>query len=363
MDVLAANDSSQALEGGESGGEIGGPDIAAVDDTRDEDLAGRKTVLDDAIDLLRPAHEVEADAIDREREECVPGGIDAVEVGLDDELALAPGSGQRLVGRRECRDLGGADIGDEDRFVKLDPTGTGGGQFFDDLDVDREHAVEQGEWVEAWLVSLGKGEERDWTDEDDLAGDARLLCLVDHDEGFGAAEGKLRFRTEFGDDVVIVGVEPLGHFHGGDGTFAGTPAGHGEVGVHTDLVFVVAVAFGAGSEQTQGVEDLVVKGEVVDGDQVKAGLLLGSPAGAVDVASGGKQVSRFGLAGPKRFEGFLQFAVLADPGIAGDGGDCHVLPPGVGPDPGSGPCIRRRPGLRTGLQREPDCDNEYIVNF
>jgi len=56
-------------------------------------------------------------------------------------------------------------------------------------------------------------------------------------------------------------------------------SGHGKVGVEFDLVTLPLVAVGNSAKKGDGVEDLVVKGEVVGWDDVNALRLLQLPVG------------------------------------------------------------------------------------
>ena len=108
---------------------------------------------------------------------------------------------------------------------------------------------------------------------------------------------------------MVVGVEPLGHLHGGG---AGAPPGHGEVGVQVDVA-ATAVALGHGTHQDAGVEHLVVQGEVVGGDLPDPGVAQERPGLAAQLPGGRLQLLGRHPAGPVALGGGLQLPAVTDP--------------------------------------------------
>ena len=109
--------------------------------------------------------------------------------------------------------------------------------------------------------------------------------------GFSLESENLRVGAELGDDVVVVGVEPLRHLHRGDVDAVGlAPARHREVGVEVDRAAVVAVALRDRADERDRVEHLVVEREVVGGDQVDPLLLHEAPVVDADLLRGREQV-------------------------------------------------------------------------
>lgn len=86
---------------------------------------------------------------------------------------------------------------------------------------------------------------------------------------------------------MVVGVEPLGHFHGG---VVGVAARQHEGLRQRQSGRVEAVARGQGTQQRGGLQHLVVPGEVADGDEVEPGLALSVPVTFAQRAAGGAQV-------------------------------------------------------------------------
>ena len=152
-------------------------------------------------------------------------------------------------------------------------------------------------------------------------------------QGKGLVGGKLR------DQVVVVGVEPLGQFLGvlrlamvGTAATGRGATGHGEQGVEGRPALGIqgAVETLWNGAQGQGVtEHLVVPGKVADGQQVDAGVFLQLPVPGPQFTTHGLQCSRGQVALPVGFEGFFQFAVGADAGKTEGVGQCHGVRPPV----------------------------------
>ncbi len=122
---------------------------------------------------------------------------------------------------------------------------------------------------------------------------------------------------QLGDQVVIVGIEILGHLAGGGRLSAGCSApGHAKGRVQVHLAPGQFV-FGAESrrhrpQQHRNIEHLVVEGEVTHGHQIEAGFSLRRPVAPAQLAPFGLEGLAIELALPVGFGGFLQFAVRAD---------------------------------------------------
>ena len=249
MDAVGVDRLGKGLQGIERGGEVGGPDVPAVDHAGDEDLVVRKTLPRDDVEVLRTAQEIEPDPVDREVGEGVVRVTGMTEVRLDDDLRVALRRGDRPVRRLERRELATGEILDEDWLVDLDPFGAGLGQSGDGLGIDGNDPVDQREPVEVVIMGLAEHQEGDRTDEDGLGVDAQRPGLGVRIERLCAGQGEGGRRMQLGNDVVVVGIEPLGHFHRADITLAGATAGHREVGVEVDVAAGPAVPLGHGTDQ------------------------------------------------------------------------------------------------------------------
>jgi hypothetical protein len=140
------------------------------------------------------------------------------------------------------------------------------------------------------------------------------------DPGGGQREDGL--RADLRHEVVVVGVEPLGHFQR---LLVLVAAGQGEVAVDVQLalgVEEVAETGGHGAEVGRGVEDLVVVGEGAgNGSSFGQAEFLESLGGAeLDLPGSGVQGGGVDLAGPVGLNGLLEFAAAADTRVAQDRG-------------------------------------------
>ena len=96
--------------------------------------------------------------------------------------------------------------------------------------------------------------------------------FVDFGEQFCSVDMKGIPFAPLGDEVVVIGIEPLGHFHGGLLTAVSS---HAKVAFKRD--FAVAKAFRCGSKQYEHIEYLIVEREVIGWDEVDASALLQVP--------------------------------------------------------------------------------------
>jgi len=97
-------------------------------------------------------------------------------------------------------------------------------------------------------------------------------------QGLGGRGTELGVGPDLGDEIVIVGVEPLGHLERRHGTLRALgPPGHGEVRVQAGHGRTTAEAPGHGTDHAARVEHLVVEREVVARDLLDTGLGLGPP--------------------------------------------------------------------------------------
>ena len=291
--------------------EVGLPNVAAVNDTGREDLLLAK-VLDNLAELLRVADQVDVKGV------CVLE--DAVnDVKVVDDVTEEGGEGdlrtsvtlegvELLVGGLEgLLDLLGK-VEDEDGLVDLDGLGTGLLELLQELLVDGKELVEEGDGVDGLAtVGLAEGEERNGTDEDGAGGDAGLLSLLELADGLGVI-GELEGLVvlESGLDVVVVGVEPLDHLEGRDvNAVLLVATAHGEVLVN-GLEVVLGVTLGDSVEHLDVVEDVVVEGEVVAGDDIDAGILLNLPVLESQSLALGEEVLARQLAAPVGLVGLLE---------------------------------------------------------
>jgi len=139
---------------------------------------------------------------------------------------------------------------------------------------------------------------------------------------------------ELGDQVVVVGVEPLGHFQcrlaavlAAAASFAVFvrclvchlvcyPTGEGEVTRQRRFATVEAEARRLAAEQLDVVRHMIVEGEVADRDVVQPRVCLLLPVACAQFGGGLFQFRYACFAAPVAFEGELQLALQADAWIA-----------------------------------------------
>ncbi|MGX1160729.1 hypothetical protein RKD54_001638 [Pseudarthrobacter sp. SLBN-100] len=251
-------------------------------------------------------------------------GVERAVRGGDEDLRAACRSGKDLIGAGNgCFDFGGRGVlvNHKCRLVELDPAGSGGGELLEELDVDGQDVLEAGQRGEAGGGVVGGLGEQQVGDRANEVGAG--LDAVGQGEGElvdlgGGREGELGLRADFRHQVVVVGVEPLGHFQR---LLFLVAAGQREVAVDVELSLRVEELAEAGrycAEVRGGVQDLVVVGEGARHGSGfgQAELLQALGDGELDVPRGCVQCGGVDLAGPVGLDGLLKLAPAADAGVA-----------------------------------------------
>src|SRR5690606_28415598 len=117
---------------------------------------------------------------------------------------------------------------------------------------------------------------------------------------------------KFGDQVVVVRIEPLGHFERGYATVAGHSTGHGEAQVQWVVPTTVAVAGRNGVEPAGRIQHMVVECEFSRGNMVDSRLLLPMPVLSADGGGCFLQLAKRNAALPISFDCSFQFPVWPD---------------------------------------------------
>ena len=210
------------------------------------------------------------------------------------------------------------------RLVDLDPLGAQIRELGDDLVVHGGDGIDQA-LVVFELFGLrvaGELEEGVRADEHRLGEDAQLLGLVELVERLGAAKLDLGGRVDFGNQIVVVGGEPLLHRQGGHvALVALVAAAHREQGLLGIVEGETLVALRNHIQQNRGVEHLIVIAEVVARNQVDSGFLLQLPVLSSKFLGCGANFFEGCVALPIRFDNLLQLTVLADARETGDGSE------------------------------------------
>ena len=306
------------LQGVAQLGQVGAPDVAAIDRTDDEGDAGQVGAL-----RQRAAQRVDVEGLDASLGQGARrvGGV-AVGGGEQD-LGTLGGGGQALVdagGQLAQLDAGAREVvGGEGRLIELDPRGARGVQGGQRLLVRGHGLVDAGERVEVGggRVGLGQGQVGDRTDQDGAGHVAPLAGVREAagDRVIGKTQG--RVGADLGNEVVVVGVEPLRHLFGADLVVT---AGEREVEVEA---LAAGEARRDGTQEDRRIQDVVVQGGRVGqggvgGVQTKLDearkVLLAQIVGGLD------QLGLGNAAGPAGLEGTLELATTADTRIGQDRG-------------------------------------------
>ena len=307
--------------------EVGAPHVAAIDHAQRQHLVGRQPV-EHHRELLGGAHQVHVQAIHRQAGGQRQVVLQAGEVGGDQLLARL--ALQQVVGALESGLPGLRQVEAEDRLVDLHPFRAQRLEALEDFAVHRQQALQQVEALERLTAHLAQPQVGQRADDHRLDRMAQRAGFGDLLEQLFPAQLERLVGGEFGDQVVVVAVEPLGHFLGvGAATAAAADAArHGEQGVQGRSAAVVgAEALGDHAEHQRMGEHLVVPGEIADRQQVDAGVLLQLPVFGAQLATDLAQAGRVQRALPVGFEGFLQLAVAADAGESEGVGNSHLCSP------------------------------------
>ncbi|GKT83088.1 LOW QUALITY PROTEIN: hypothetical protein Ct61P_00938 [Colletotrichum tofieldiae] len=184
-DTLLADLGDGLLDGVNGTLEVGLPDVTAIDDTSREDLLGAE-LLEDGAELLRVADKVNVETVDvADGGEDIEVVDDVTEVGGQDEVGEASADELLVGGLEGVLGLLGQ-VEDQDGLVNLDGLGTGSLELLQELDVDGNELVEEGDGVNGLAtVGLAEVEERDGAQEDGAGDDAGGLGLVELTNGLG----------------------------------------------------------------------------------------------------------------------------------------------------------------------------------
>ncbi len=317
--AMGGDDRLQAID---DAGQVGAPDIAAVDDAqRQDEVLGR--LGEDRRELFRRADQVEVQAGHRQRHGEVEVFLQAAEIAGDQNLQPGHVLGEAGIGLLQRR--GGRDIAVErqDGLVQLHPIGAGIAQALQHLDIDGNQPVDKRQRIEAVIMALAEAQEGHRANHDRTGVVAQRLGLAERVERLVGSQVEGLVLREFRHHVVVVGVEPLGHFLGGYTMSMVSVAvradleldvllrssGHGEIGVEIGLG---AVARRNGADHEADVEDLIVEREIVRRNDIDAARLLAFPIGQAQILGDLQQIGLAGFARPVAFEGEFQFALQAD---------------------------------------------------
>ena len=133
----------------ERGDQVVDPDTATVDDPGHQEAVAESAKLAEAFDVGPSPGEVEPDPLDRQVGDDGQRRAGVAEGGGDQQARAAAGGGETPIGGAQGGEVVGEAILDEGALVELHPFGALGGEPLDEVDVDLEERVEQGERVES----------------------------------------------------------------------------------------------------------------------------------------------------------------------------------------------------------------------
>ena len=313
----------QRLEPGQTGAQVGTPDVAAIDHAdRQHRIVGQHG--QPGIELLRRPHQVDVEALHRQ----LAGqfGVVGSRIEIGGQQQLDASLSQLGIGGRERSQPGGIQIQAQHGLVDLHPLHPLLGQAAQHAHIAVHQTRQQGQTVHAGStpVAARQPQEADRTRDHHLhlvtqrLGLGHLVKQPVHPTIEAAARVQLRHQ------VVVVGVEPLGHFHG---RLCRVATRQLEVLGQAQRAGIQREARGQGAQGGAPVEHLVIPGEIAHRDDIQTSVVLDLPVALTQRGSGCPE-GRFGLlAAPEGFLSKLQFTLCPDAGKAKDVCAGHVQPP------------------------------------
>ncbi|MNV09758.1 hypothetical protein D3C71_1002620 [compost metagenome] len=311
------------LQGGQRVFQVAAPDVTAVDQAQRQHFVGRQAIEDGRV-LLRCAHQIDVQAVHRQVGGQAQVLFQATEVSGDQLLQRV--ALDQVVGAFEGVFPVLRQIEHQDRLVDLHPLDALCRQALEDLAVQRQKAIQQLQLVEFGALGLAQPQVSQRADDHRLDVVPQCAGFLDFFEQLVPAELELLIGAELRDKVVIVGVEPLGHFLGMRAAAAAVAhtARHAEQGLQAGLAIVRAETLRDHTEHQRVGQDLVVPGEVADRQQLDTGLFLQVPVGLAQVAAHGAQTGFVEFALPERLLSLFQFAVATNARKTKGMGHSHV---------------------------------------
>ncbi len=116
---------------------------------------------------------------------------------------------------------------------------------------------------------------------------------------------------EFGDDVMVIGVEPLRHFHSRD-VAAAIASCHGEVGFESGVH--IPKTMRNGSQCDGQIKNMIIERKVAHSDEGKPCVMLNLPMPFFQFIRRIAELSFGNISFPVPLKGFFEFAVSPDTG-------------------------------------------------
>src|SRR5579859_3142545 len=241
------------------------PNISSID-YPERQLQTRRNNFQNLVDLFRRADQVqvergcgETDGGREIRSELFKIGSDKnpeITRNLRKSFVRGDKCLARFVARAEC----------ERRLVKLNPDGSCLGELAKNTFIDRKKSIEQRQRVEARLLGLAEEQEGYGTKQDGPRMNAHGFCFEEFSNWLQRPKRKGLFRRELRNDVVVVRIKPLCHFHSGHVRLtwlARRASCHREIRRQIDLRSVPGVTPGNGSHHRRCVQNVIVKRKII----------------------------------------------------------------------------------------------------
>ena len=296
--------SLQRLDSFQNFVQVGAPNVAAVDN------AGRQNfvVVGKCIQLLRSAYQVDVQAVNRQgfQQSSVFGNRTEVSAQQDFGAYFAQSSVNVFV----CFYPLFRQVNSQSRLVDLNPLGTGFNQSSQDFNVNRQQFRQQAQTVEfnsAFFFTNPQESQRTnngrFGFQTQSLGFLQLLNVV---FGVGFEFG---IGVEFRHQVVVVGVEPFGHF---DSELVFVTTGQLEELFQRQVLAVEAETGRDGTGGNLQVEDVVVESEIACSNEIGVGGSLVFPVFLAQVFSNSQQFLLADFFAPVFFLCEFQFAEGTD---------------------------------------------------
>ena len=168
-------------------------------------------------------------------------------------------------------------IGIEERLVNLYIFGTQFLKLTEYLYVNRQQSVQKFQTVKAGLFLLTQKQIGHGADEDRFCPDTKLQCLLEFGGSLVEREFKALVAGKLRNDIMVVGIEPFGHLHCRHiYSVLLITVSHCEIEFQT-VILKRVITLRDGSQSQAQVKSLVIKREIVGGNEVDSGLLLQQP--------------------------------------------------------------------------------------
>ena len=323
----------QGLQSLQGGANVGTPHVAAVHNTGNQVHAGGRNRLKLSL-RVHAVHQVKVQRLNagtqQRRQVLTQGTVGAGHQNLRALLACSQGTVGALSKLGNLRVVG--TVHGQARLIQLNPLNTALSQLLQHLSVRCNELIQTVDGCEVFsgtLLSLSAQQQGQRANN--LRANLHASLLSDLELLVNSLKVQLNLGagTNLRHQVVVVGVEPLGHLQRGQGL--GTARQCEVAGQIQQAACILSLSqtLGNQGEQANHVEYLVVVGEgrrnrVVISLQARGGHAL--KVGALHVSGGVLQLLQGGLALPESLLSLLQLTEAAHAGVAnnGGGGECGV---------------------------------------